>query len=137
MHKVFVYGSLKKDFPKHKLLAAQKFLGEFTTAEAIYDMENVGIYPGVREKGSHYIQGEIYAVDDQCLVDLDTLEENGKTYARKLVQIANFAEPCWMYFILEDAKIFKPKFIGFEVVVNQISELFTSIASWEKSSISI
>src|SRR5690242_7144452 len=106
MHNVFVYGSLKQGFSNHTLLQGQKFIGNFMTAEAIYSMQHLGIYPGITRQGNQYIQGELYKVNDACLMQLDALEDNGKTYQRELLKRANYAEPCWMYFLLNHTSLF-------------------------------
>lgn len=101
MHNLFVYGSLKRGFNNHNLLEKQEYVGLFVTLDPIYKMENLGKYPGVTKHGQQYIQGELYRVDDPCLMQLDILEENGKTYQRELIKLANYSEPCWIYFLLD------------------------------------
>jgi gamma-glutamylcyclotransferase (GGCT)/AIG2-like uncharacterized protein YtfP len=70
---VFVYGTLKRDFPNHYVLGDSKFLGEFTT-EPRYTMLDLGMFPGVIYQGNTKIVGEVFEVDEKIMTDLDNLE---------------------------------------------------------------
>jgi gamma-glutamylcyclotransferase (GGCT)/AIG2-like uncharacterized protein YtfP len=74
MHRVFVYGSLKRGFENHGLLVTAAFAGKATTAAAFRMMD--GPYPVLREiaTGGFRISGELYEVDDRTLEALDDLE---------------------------------------------------------------
>lgn len=102
MHRVFVYGSLKKGFSNHRVIHGAKFLGDDTTLEDAWFMFSMGGFPGV-VSGNGYISGEVYEVDDEVLKDLDRLEGNGNFYTREVVELANH-EQAWMY-ILPDYDI--------------------------------
>ncbi len=79
MHKVFVYGTLKKGFKLHHHLENAKFLGEgFIWG---YDLYNVGWYPAAI-KGTGKIFGELYEMDDETLKLLDQVEDEGFLYKR-------------------------------------------------------
>jgi gamma-glutamylaminecyclotransferase len=91
-HRLFVYGTLKRGFPNHGFLEGQRFLGEARTIDA-YPMIVQGLYfspvvmpePGV----GHRVHGEVWEVDDACLVRLDELESIGKPtgYTRQAIRV--------------------------------------------------
>ncbi len=88
MHKVFVYGTLKKGHGNHDfLLQGSKFIGEFTTKEK-YNMKDGG-FPYVCRKGETMfpIRGEVYEVNDDTLQSLDWLEGIPSHYQRMPVEI--------------------------------------------------
>jgi gamma-glutamylcyclotransferase (GGCT)/AIG2-like uncharacterized protein YtfP len=88
-HLVFVYGTLKRGYEFHAPLADQKFVSLATT-EAKYSMFDLGSYPGlVHDKdGGQAIEGELYLVDDRCLVQLDKIEEvDSGMYSRETIEL--------------------------------------------------
>ncbi len=129
MYNVFVYGSLKQGFHNHKILQAQEFIGRFRTAQASYHMQHLGVYPGVTHQGNSYIQGELYKVNDECLVLLDELEENGKVYQRELIEIADYPERCWMYFLVKQDVAFSEGQNKFQI--NAERSASHQILAWE------
>lgn len=71
MHRIFVYGTLKKGFPNY-----DRFLKglEGKRAKAIgFDLHEGPGFP-YSVKGSGIVQGEVYEVDDATLERLDRLE---------------------------------------------------------------
>tara|TARA_Y100001951_G_C11298065_1_gene277573 strand:- start:25740 stop:26117 length:378 start_codon:yes stop_codon:yes gene_type:complete len=86
MHKVFVYGSLKRGFGNHRVIEASttRFLGVGSLADGV--MYSLGGFPGViRGKGE--IQGELYEVDDATLGRLDCLEGHPTFYERQDMEV--------------------------------------------------
>jgi len=91
-HRVFVYGTLKRGFPNHGFMGGQSFIGEARTVEA-YPMIVQGLHfspvvmpePGV----GHRVGGEVWEVDEACLVRLDELESIGMPtgYTRETVRV--------------------------------------------------
>lgn len=78
VNKIFVYGTLKSGFSNHlEMLSGQNCLGSFLTIEK-YPLVITGPWyspvmfpePGV----GHYIQGEVYEVNDKKLAELDEFE---------------------------------------------------------------
>lgn len=88
MHRVFVYGTLKRGFRRHHALEAQKFLGPATTTTG-FCLFDLGSYPGlIRTDNGISIEGELYEVDDSCLVELDVIEAVDQgLYGRESIQL--------------------------------------------------
>uniref|UniRef100_A0A0E0R3Z0 Gamma-glutamylcyclotransferase family protein n=1 Tax=Oryza rufipogon TaxID=4529 RepID=A0A0E0R3Z0_ORYRU len=78
---VFVYGTLKRGFPNHPLLAASgsPLVGAASTATPASLVVGPYSVPFLLPRpssssGSHLVSGELYAVSPRALVDLDALE---------------------------------------------------------------
>lgn len=100
---VFVYGSLKRGFGNHDLLAESKFHGSPSTAEDCYYMNSLGAFPAVTTvsddcENGYSISGELYTVSSATLRKLDQLEGNGSFYTRQLVRINSpVIKEAWIY----------------------------------------
>ena len=97
IHNVFVYGSLLSGLQNHFILGKgkSKFIslgktlnGYYMTARGDY------LYPYLTEEPASQLQatsrrifGEIYQVDDECLIALDELEEYPIYYNRNVIDI--------------------------------------------------
>lgn len=105
-HLVFVYGSLKKGFSNHSLIANSKFLGSTETVGRNYRMFSLSYFPTVAETDStdFAVIGELYEVDSNTLRELDLLEGNGHLYNRKLVKVYCGLDvvEAWMYLRMPD-----------------------------------
>jgi len=98
--KIFVYGSLMKNFFNHHQLVDSKFIIKTITKEK-YHMFSMGAFPAVVESiDTGHIYGELYEVDDSTLAKIDALESNGSFYERRKVSLVDVDEPVWMYFIM-------------------------------------
>ena len=84
-HRLFVYGTLKRGQGRSALLAGQTFLGEART-EPHYRLYSNGAFPCLVEaEDGVSIQGELWKVDDACLVRLDAVEGvDGGLFERRL-----------------------------------------------------
>jgi gamma-glutamylaminecyclotransferase len=93
MHRVAVYGSLKKGFYNHSLLHTtdeeSAYIGIWVTPPA-YTMLDLGHYPGILEGGGTPIHTEVYGVSDQTLAMLDELEGVPSHYRRELLETGHF-----------------------------------------------
>ncbi|XP_015179801.1 PREDICTED: putative gamma-glutamylcyclotransferase CG2811 isoform X2 [Polistes dominula] len=90
LHRIFVYGTLKRGEPNHKLIQDKangyaKFLGIAKTTSSYpliiatkYNIPFLLKKPGV----GHHVMGEIYDVDSKMLTKLDELEEHPNFYKR-------------------------------------------------------
>ncbi len=78
MHRVFVYGSLKRGAERNDLLKTAVFAGKAITA-APYRMLD-GPYPVLLDNGpgGHRVTGEVYEIDDDTLKALDDYEGVGE-----------------------------------------------------------
>jgi len=73
MHRVAVYGSLRKGMGNHRILNGAKYLGRFDT-KPVFNLYSLGSYPGIKPKGRSSIVMEVYEVDDEGLKKVDRLE---------------------------------------------------------------
>ena len=104
-HLLFIYGTLKRGDVRAYLLQGQTFLGEASTAPR-YRLFNTGDYPALVEVepldlGGRSIQGELWAIDEDCLDRLD--EEEGVDeglYERRAVELSPHKERVQSYFYL-------------------------------------
>ena len=96
---LFVYGTLKRGLRNHQLIADQQFLGE-ATSEPRYRVIDLGPYPGlVRDEANGLaVKGELWAVGDCCLAELDDFEEESHTFRRGPVALAGREGEVFAYF---------------------------------------
>jgi gamma-glutamylcyclotransferase (GGCT)/AIG2-like uncharacterized protein YtfP len=73
MHKVFVYGTLKKGYGNHRLLVDSTFIGNAVTKQR-YHLTASGIPFVNKTIPTSNIVGEVYEVTDKQLDRLDSLE---------------------------------------------------------------
>lgn len=85
---IFVYGTLKKGYHNHHLIARQKFVCEAKT-KPVYRLYHNGGFPCMVEADNNgvSVKGEIYEVDEICLKRLDKLEGTPYLYSRETLQI--------------------------------------------------
>ena len=98
-HLVFVYGTLRLGHSNHHLLKDAYSYGIGST-ESSYTMYLVGGYPYVTSSENRYpIVGEMYAVDDDTLSDLDRMEGHPRYYERREINviIGEVHHVAWMY----------------------------------------
>ena len=90
MTTLFVYGTLKRGGSNHAFLAGQRFLGTARTVPG-FTLFSLGAYPGlVASHGDRAgVTGELWSVDDTCLVRLDELEGTAEgLYRRASIKLA-------------------------------------------------
>ena len=86
---IFVYGTLKRSHFNHGYLQEQNFVAMAMT-QPRYRLHDLGGYPGMvlDERDGTSIHGEVWAVDADCLVRLDELEDvEGGEYAREIIPL--------------------------------------------------
>lgn len=95
--KLFVYGSLKRSFTAHEVYLAKHnphFIRECKTTPD-YHLYKVSWFPGMAkgsEKGEG-VTGELYEIDEKCLVDLDIYESVASgLFRREEIILANGTE---------------------------------------------
>jgi gamma-glutamylaminecyclotransferase len=95
---LFVYGTLKRGQRNYFRIADQVFLGEAVTAPG-YRVFDLGPFPGlVRDEASGLaIRGELFAVGDRCLAELDAFEGDAGAFVRELIEV-NGQERVWAYY---------------------------------------
>ena len=96
---LFVYGTLKRGECNGYRLAGQEFLGEVVTAPR-YRVFDLGAHPGlIRDdvKGLA-VHGELFAVGEHCLAELDAFEEVPGPFIRAAIEVAGY-EVVWAYYL--------------------------------------
>ena len=90
---VFVYGTLKKDFPNHqRYMKPARFIGTYQTVEK-YPLVLFGdrYVPGMLNSPGqgHHVEGEVYEMDYECLAQIDFLEGLHETdgYRRQMIAV--------------------------------------------------
>src|SRR5262249_3632646 len=94
IHRVFVYGTLKRGNYNHRLLQEfdAKFIGEAQT-ENRYAMRSHH-FPVIFEDNCGLpVAGEIYHVNDDCLARLDQLEGVPHMYERRIDVVTENGKP--------------------------------------------
>jgi gamma-glutamylcyclotransferase (GGCT)/AIG2-like uncharacterized protein YtfP len=84
--RLFVYGSLKRGFPHHDALRGTPFEGPACTVEG-FCLVIQGEYPALVRGGTGCVQGELYRVTDELLVELDRFEGCPDLYYRETVAL--------------------------------------------------
>jgi gamma-glutamylaminecyclotransferase len=95
---LFVYGTLKRGQRNYRLLADQLFAGEAVTAPR-YRVFDLGPHPGLVRDDTNglAIHGELFAVSDRCLAELDDFE-GPYEFARELIEVDGYKE-VWAYYL--------------------------------------
>ena len=106
MTRVFVYGTLKHGGRNHRFMAGQQFLGDARTPPG-FTLYSLGKYPGMvrAPDDTAGVTGELWAVDDAGLEQLDELEQLDKgLYERVTINLAPpfAAEPVETYLYLRN-----------------------------------
>jgi gamma-glutamylcyclotransferase (GGCT)/AIG2-like uncharacterized protein YtfP len=91
MAKLFVYGTLKRNFSAHRLLknAPAAFLGEIKTTPH-YHLYDVGSFPGLLFDATQEcgVQGELFEVPEAAFRDLDRYEcVNSGLFRREKIEL--------------------------------------------------
>lgn len=101
---LFVYGTLKRGLRNHFRLADQEFLGEAVT-EPRYRVIDLGPYPGLIVDAANglAIKGELFAVNERCLQELDAFEDAPQdkpgAFRRDPIAIVGRTEVVYAYFM--------------------------------------
>ena len=96
---LFFYGSLKRGLSNHHRVAGQTYLGDAATVPA-YRIIEIAQYGGMIRDDARglAVQGELWAVDAQCLADLDEFEMGEGLWTRMPVEVAGHSgvqSYCW------------------------------------------
>src|SRR6185503_19126868 len=103
---VFTYGTLKRGFRNHILLAHCALIDTVCTKPK-YLLYDCGSYPCmVKSDNGKYIKGEVYEVDPTTLKRLDQLEGVPWLYQRDTVELVNFPHDTIAYFYQESIQGF-------------------------------
>lgn len=94
MHKLFVYGTLRRGESQAQLLREATFLGR-TFTEPKFTLCDLDEYPAAIAWGSTQICGEVYEVSDEQLRAIDAYEEYPEIFTRR--QIRTTFGDAWIY----------------------------------------
>lgn len=101
LHTMFVYGTLMKGYSNGAILLRDAlFLGRATTKNK-YTLRVRGIPYVNKDTPTTQIRGEVYQVDDEELLDLDSLEGHPTWYTREEITVTldnGKALTAWIYF---------------------------------------
>ena len=101
---LFVYGTLRRAYPNHRLLAGAEFMGSAQTAQAyplvVHPQRAVPYLLDLPGQGMA-IRGEIYSMDRALLATLDLLEGVPHHYLRKALELSDSTHPVQAYFKAE------------------------------------
>jgi gamma-glutamylcyclotransferase (GGCT)/AIG2-like uncharacterized protein YtfP len=84
--KLFVYGSLLQGEAAHFRLRGARLIARART-DAAFTLVDMGAYPALVEAGDTAVAGEIYAVDEALLAELDEYEEAPAVYQRRELRV--------------------------------------------------
>jgi gamma-glutamylaminecyclotransferase len=95
---LFVYGTLKRNGEANRILLGQQYISEAVT-EPKYRLYDFGSYPGmVHDKTNGLtVHGELWYVDDICLLKLDKYEEVPDLFVREQVAVQGIKQPVETY----------------------------------------
>ncbi len=99
-HLVFVYGTLRKGYKNHHLMAGSQDLGPARSLES-YALFLDDFPYLVKSQAVAPVVGELYAVDAEGLARLDQLEEHPSWYCREVITVLDQAgqrQQAWIYF---------------------------------------
>lgn len=88
---VFVYGTLLPGETWHAALAGAIHLGSARTLP-VFELLDLGPFPGLVHGGLTAVEGELYLVDDPLLATLDALEGHPEFYRRTTIDLEDGRE---------------------------------------------
>jgi len=91
---LFVYGTLKKDFPNSSLLRRATYVGDYITDDmyAFYDTGGFPVACPYNNEWGTAIKGELYQVSKTILNRVDVLEGHPDFFSRNIVGVNNGKE---------------------------------------------
>jgi gamma-glutamylaminecyclotransferase len=102
-HQIFVYGTLKKGMPNHRLIA------DDTASKMVFDdalvkgrLYSLGQYPAIVPGEFGFTKGEVWEVSDETLLTLDHLEGHPDFYVRQEVSLLGSWHMVWAYMLPKD-----------------------------------
>ena len=107
--KVFVYGTLKRGFDNHQILAKSKFIGK---AKTLHSYPMICKYPSfpylIDAEGEGFcVEGEAYEATYRTMLRLDELEGYPEHYTRREIEVVSEDEAvikATAYFLAEKIK---------------------------------
>ena len=95
---LFFYGSLKRGYSNHHRIAGQKYLADASTLPC-YRIIELGQYGGmIHDEDGFAVKGELWAVDEHCLAEVDEFEMGEGLWERTPIEVAGHEgvqSYCW------------------------------------------
>jgi gamma-glutamylaminecyclotransferase len=88
LHRLFVYGTLRRGERNHRLLTHSAFVGLACTVPG-FRLYNLGHFPGMVAISRGRVHGELVDVDDATLARVDELESHPRFYLRTPIALAD------------------------------------------------
>jgi gamma-glutamylaminecyclotransferase len=85
-HHVFVYGTLLRGEPNHRMMRGARFVRPARTAPS-FTLVDLGYFPALRAEGVTRVVGEVYEVSPALLEALDRFEGVPRLYQRVGIQL--------------------------------------------------
>lgn len=92
MHKLLVYGTLRKGHGNHGVIFGAKHIGDTAIKGTLYSL---GAFPAVTLAGETKVKCECYEIDDVALARCDRLEGHPSFYKR--VEVDSEFGKAWVY----------------------------------------
>lgn len=92
--RLFVYGTLMRGQPAHRLMRGARLIGRAATRRG-FALHDLGPYPAAVRAGRGRIRGELYAMPAAMLRRLDAYENCPAEYRRAIIATALGA--AWIY----------------------------------------
>lgn len=101
-HLIFVYGTLRRGEPGHRVLGAAgaRFVGQ-ACSEPGWALVDLGAWPGLVREGTGAVHGELFEVDEAELGALDAYEDCPRSYTRQSLRLSDGAQA--LAYVLVDA----------------------------------
>lgn len=94
MHRIFVYGTLRRGEPNAPYLERAVPIAPARTAPR-FTLLDAGAYPAATDHGQTALVGDVYGVDTETFAALDSLEGYPVFYSRRV--ITTTAGDAWIY----------------------------------------
>lgn len=114
MHKLFVYGTLKRNYGNHRCLQGSKYLMDLVVRDNFY-LIDLGPFPAlIHDPNNRYsVYGELYEIDDKILKRCDILEGYSSFYDRSLRELEGVGS-VWLYYLNPNTYDLEKRYHGYD-----------------------
>ncbi|NUP09883.1 MAG: gamma-glutamylcyclotransferase [Polyangiaceae bacterium] len=86
--RLFVYGTLLRGEANHAIVARARFIAEAHTAP-MFELLDLGEYPGLVAGGARSIAGEVYEIDPEDIAVVDEFEGHPDLFRREMIALSD------------------------------------------------